>query len=50
MASGAGGAGLFRGGTMLWLMGFLLLFASTLPTGAFVHKITNPEEDASHNE
>ena len=41
MASCAGGAGLFRGGTTLWLIRFLLFFASTLPTGVLVPKITN---------
>jgi hypothetical protein len=46
MASGAG-AGPFRAGTTLWLMGILLCFAATLPTGAFVPKITKPEESAS---
>ena len=31
----------------MWLMGILLCFAATLPTGAFVPKITKPEESAS---
>jgi hypothetical protein len=39
-ASGAGGAGLLRGGTTLWLMSFLLSFATALSTGALVPKIT----------
>jgi hypothetical protein len=45
MTSGAGGAGLFRGGTTLWLMCFLLSFADTLPTGAFVIKMTESGEE-----
>ena len=49
MASGAGGAGLFRGGTTLWLMSFLLSFATALSTGAIVLKITKPGEGASPN-
>ena len=47
MASGAGGAGLFRGGTTLWLMSFLLSFATALSPGALVPKITKPRESAS---
>jgi hypothetical protein len=46
-ASGAGGAGLFRGGTTLWLMRFLLFSAGTLQIGDFVPTITKPWDRAS---
>jgi hypothetical protein len=43
MTSGAGGAGLFRGGTTLWLMNFLVFFATALSPRALVPKITKPQ-------